>query len=117
MVPIRKIINGAVRENFVHWAQMNSGNGVQNQFRTADPLLLFSCHLIWPFARSGEIVQEAGADKVWAVQGGDVLRREAHVEALVGTRERVRGAARAAQEVDSSWPGSNSSFARSLVSQ
>ena len=45
-------------------------------------------------------VQEAGADQVRAVQGRDVLRREAHVEALVGARERVRGAARAAQ-VDS----------------
>ena len=47
-------------------------------------------------------MQEAGADKVRAMQGGDVLRREAHVEALVGTRERVRGAARAAQ-VDNIW--------------
>ena len=39
-------------------------------------------------------VREAGSYQVRTVQGGDVLWREAHVKALVGARERVRGAAR-----------------------
>ena len=39
-------------------------------------------------------VQATRVDQVWAVQGGDVLRRAAPVEALVGARGPVRGAAR-----------------------
>ena len=39
-------------------------------------------------------VRETRVDQLPEVQGGDVLRREAQVEALGGTRERVRGAVR-----------------------
>ena len=37
-------------------------------------------------------VRETSLDNLPEVQGGDVLRREAQVEALGGARERVRGA-------------------------